>query len=1305
MYSGDGNYLTSTSADLPFTVNTADTTTSVTSATNPWVTGQAVDFTATVVANLPGAGTPTGTVTFTMNGGPDQIVNVVNGSATATLTPDFIGGNTVTAVYSGDGDFKTSTGWLTQNVNLGDTNTVVTNTPATSQVGETVTLSATVTAAAPAVGTPAGNVQFFDGLNPIGSPVALASGTVSIPTTFSTVGAHSITAQYLGAFNFNGSISPAVTQTVTTGSTATVVTVAQTPVVFGNSVTFQATVSPFAPATGTPTGTVQFTVDGVNAGAAQPLTGGTASVTLPFLTGGTHGISAVYTSDAPDTFGGSTGNTATQVITPTNTATTVSPSVANPVHGQPVDFTASVDSFFIGTTHVSPTGSVQFKIDGANVGSPVALTTAADQPSTAVLSAVSNLSTADHTVSAEYIGDANYATSTSSDLAITVAKADTTTTVTSPGPSVIGQPVSFTATVGAVSPGAGTPTGSVTFTLNGAQLQTVNLTGGQANITYTPEFIGNGNTVLAIYSGDGDFTTSQGSFNQVVANGNTTTVAGNSPATTLFGQTVTLSADVAAVSPATGTPQGDVSFFDGATLIQTTSLDGSGHASITTSSLAVGSHSITAVYATSSTFNGSTSAPVIQTVTTAETATVVTVSSPSVVFGNSVSFQATVATVAPATGTPTGTLQFTVDGVDAGAPQTLSGGAASVTLPFLTGGTHSISAAYTSDAPGSFANSLGNTVTQVITPADTATTVSPSVANPVHGEPVSFTASVDSFFIGTTHVSPTGSVQFTIDGANVGSPVALTPVTDLPSTATLPAVSDLSTAGHTVSAVYLGDTNYATSTSSDLPITVGAAATTTSVVSPGSTQTGQPVSFTATVTTNAPGAGTPVGSVTFTADAGAVFIGTSPLSGGSATSPSISSLSAGSHTITATYSGSVDFQGSLGTTSQSVGAAATTTALESSLNPSIFSQAIGLTATVTVTPPASGTATGTVQFLDGATSLGTVAVNGGGQAFLPISTLTGGAHSLTAVYTPADSAVFATSTSPVLTQTVNTADTSVGVTTSNSSPVYPDSVTLTATVGSFAGIPSGTVDFTSNGTPIGSAPLVAGATNATAAITVALPAGSQSVVASYSGDTNFTPSTSGALSFVVAKADQTITFAPLPDGVISDGSQPLNVSASSGLPVTLVATSESASVCHISGSSVVYDTVGICGVWAYQNGDANCNAAAPVGHAFYIAPAAQPQTITFAPLPDGVISRRQPADERVGELGSAGDSGGDVGVDVGVPHLWELGGLRHRGHLWGVGVPERQRQLDGSGRRWVTRSTSLRGLSLRRSRSLRFRTA
>jgi hypothetical protein len=102
-----------------------------------------------------------------------------------------------------------------------------------------------------------------------------------------------------------------------------------------------------------------------------------------------------------------------------------------------------------------------------------------------------------------------------------------------------------------------------------------------------------------------------------------------------------------------------------------------------------------------------------------------------------------------------------------------------------------------------------------------------------------------------------------------------------------------------------------------------------------------------------------------------------------------------------------------------MGAAATTTAVTSNHNPAFLGQAVTFTATVSVTAPGAGPATGNVQFKDGASNIGSsIAVNGAGQAQFTTSSLTSGPHSITAVYTPTGN--FTGSTSPALSQVVNT---------------------------------------------------------------------------------------------------------------------------------------------------------------------------------------------------------------------------------------------------------------------------------------------
>jgi len=152
------------------------------------------------------------------------------------------------------------------------------------------------------------------------------------------------------------------------------------------------------------------------------------------------------------------------------------------------------------------------------------------------------------------------------------------------------------------------------------------------------------------------------------------------------------------------------------------------------------------------------------------------------------------------------------------------------------------------------------------------------------------------------------------------------------------------------------------------------------------------------------------------------------LNNGSA-SLTISTLTAGSHSLTAVYGGSATFATSTSpVVTQIVNApvaAATSTSLTSTPNPSTAGQPVTLSSTVTST---AGVPTGTVTFRDGNVSLGVVTLNNG-SASLTISTLAPGSHSLTAVYS--GSATFAASTSPVVIQIVNAANAAADTVTIN----------------------------------------------------------------------------------------------------------------------------------------------------------------------------------------------------------------------------------------------------------------------------------
>jgi uncharacterized repeat protein (TIGR01451 family) len=303
------------------------------------------------------------------------------------------------------------------------------------------------------------------------------------------------------------------------------------------------------------------------------------------------------------------------------------------------------------------------------------------------------------------------------------------------------------------------------------------------------------------------------------------------------------------------------------------------------------------------------------------------------------------------------------------------------------------------------ANNAATVSSTVVTAGATNTTLTSSVNPSTFGQSVTFTATVaKSGGSGT----PTGTVTFK-DGATTLGTVPLSGATASFTT------SSLAVGNHSITATYNGDGSFSPSTSPALTQTVNpagatTATTTTLASSVNPSNTGQPVTFTATVAPTS-GAGTPTGNVTFTD--GATALGTGTLSGGQATFTT-SSLSAGNHTITATYNGDANFSPSTSPPlTQAVNQpATTTTTLASSVNPSNVGQAVTFTATVT---SSAGTPSGTVTFKDGATVIGTATLAAGAAAFTT-SSLTLGTHTITATY--GGTAGFAVSTSPAMTQTV-----------------------------------------------------------------------------------------------------------------------------------------------------------------------------------------------------------------------------------------------------------------------------------------------
>ena len=276
--------------------------------------------------------------------------------------------------------------------------------------------------------------------------------------------------------------------------------------------------------------------------------------------------------------------------------------------------------------------------------------------------------------------------------------ATSTTLIASPNPSNSGETVTLTATV---SPGAAT--GTLTFYDGANSLGTSAVSGGMASLNTSALSVGS-HQLTATYNGDANYSTSTSSaVTQTVNSGSsatTTSLASSSPTST-YGSSVTFTATVSSAS-ATGT----VTFKDGATTFGSSNVV-AGTASLSTSTLAVGSHQVTAVYSGDANFTGSTSAPLTQTVNKANTTSSITSSLNPSKTRQSVTFKAT---VSPATAT--GTVRF-LDGTNTLGTVTLSGGTASFSTHGLTEGSHSVKAQYNGDS--NYNGSTSSVLTQIVT--------------------------------------------------------------------------------------------------------------------------------------------------------------------------------------------------------------------------------------------------------------------------------------------------------------------------------------------------------------------------------------------------------------------------------------------------------------------------------------------------------------------------------------------------------------------------------------------------------------
>ncbi|HZY61389.1 MAG TPA: Ig-like domain repeat protein [Edaphobacter sp.] len=567
------------------------------------------------------------------------------------------------------------------------------------------------------------------------------------------------------------------------------------------------------------------------------------------------------------------------------TSTTILSSSNPAAVSQGVTFTAKISS------PNNVTGTVQFYDGGVALGGPQTVDSASN--SAAITWSFTTLGT--HVITAVYSGDDKDAASDpNTPLNQVIQQATALNVVPSSNPATQFSPITFTATLtGWTTP----PTGSINFTDGATSLGAATLNGSGVAVFPVPPLAVGAHNITATFAGDANDFSSQYSFTETVNRAPTSTLLSASATTVQYSTPVTFTATVTGV-PAS-TPTGDVVFKDGASILATVPVNSAGVATYVNSTLAAGTHMITAAYQGNADYDGSTSTNNI-TVTVQQTAssTVISASTTNSIATRPVTLTAR---VSASGAVPTGTVNFMNGNVLIGTG-TLNNGVVSIVTASLPVGTNLITAAYggnSNDGP-STSPALAITVVQ----APTTTAISSSL-NPVQTlTPVVISAAVAN---GGTQ-SATGLVTFTEDGVAIGvsrlngSGIATISIPQLPA------------GSHTFTAAYAGDSLNLPSTSGPLVQTVQLRPTIdTLTTSTTSLSGGQQLTLISVVRPNGTaGSVAPTGTVTFMS--GSVTLATIPLdSTGVATVTVL--LPGTSANLSSTYSGDANYATSSSTPS------------------------------------------------------------------------------------------------------------------------------------------------------------------------------------------------------------------------------------------------------------------------------------------------------------------------------------------------------------------------------------------------------
>nr|MBA3260582.1 Ig-like domain repeat protein [Gemmatimonadales bacterium] len=427
-------------------------------------------------------------VAGTLTGGNQQ--NAVGGVATFDVLAITRTGSAYRLTASGSGLTEDTSEPF--DIGRGATSIAIAAPSGSSVTGQTVTISYDINVTAPATGSLTGNVQVSDGTQSCTGGINAGTGVGNCSISFQTAGSHSLTATYSGDVNFTGSVSAAATRTVNKANT-TVIIGSLDPSTVGQPLRVPFDVNVNSPGSGTPTGDVTITISGGSETCAAPIGAGFCDITPQ--AGGNRVLTASYPGDA--NYNGD-NDTETHTIR-SETTTAVTSSDGTTVFGENVAFTATVAPVAGSGT---PTGSVQFKADGINIGGPQGLSAGSATFS------INSLTAGTHRITAEYTPTGSFAASSGTlvpDQQVTQANTAISINGVNPEPSNPGQLYTVQVTVQRVESGSGSPGGTVTVTdAEGGSCTTEELSGGSGSCALSTATPG-AKTIAATYNGDSNF--------------------------------------------------------------------------------------------------------------------------------------------------------------------------------------------------------------------------------------------------------------------------------------------------------------------------------------------------------------------------------------------------------------------------------------------------------------------------------------------------------------------------------------------------------------------------------------------------------------------------------------------------------------------------------------------------------------------------------------------------------------------------------------------------------------------------------